>query len=507
MDTWRGNDRVAGTNTKDSSMKSQTGLKACSVRKSLTFVFPFLCILAWSLAACPPAWSTEGYTQRFTVVNNCGDNAWMWIVPPGPDLAEAQSQFWETVNGATKVCKSPEPPACATRNYQWKINIPAGATVDFEIPDAGSASNKYYFNLGCVETSGDYAQWGNCKIGGAFGATDVGLDISGSNTWLEVTWGCKSGAVCVKNPSSPDDDLTAVDWMDISVVDGYTIPMTLTLGVDEGSTHNCQYNTGDAWDGTEDASFLDFASCPKETADSLWTMESALVPVLNGPGLSLVTPNPDTSDPMNCVAPYKWFSSEYLGDTVAGVSRPLPSNIQVFDQLNEVNWYGCKAKCGETSGTPACVCPECDPPACLAGPYGNTQKSAARTNYVRYLKAMGMKAYTWQYDDNSGNKHCDQGVHLTLTLCPAKAEQKPYEAQIWQFNAPTNKCLAVSSTGPDTYASYYDCITDNARYELVMDHNVPYCVPDISGKYDSFAECNALLRPAGSALNLLLAER
>ena len=499
---WNGSQWVAmdsGTNTPVSAMCWLTpGAIAAGGNFTLAGGVSVNNIARWDDSDCAT------YSERLTVVNNCGDDAWMWIIPPGPDIAEAQSQFWQTENGATQVCKGTD---CSNRNYQWKIVIPAGQQKTFKIPDCGSSSNKYYFNLGCTVTAGDYAEWGDCKIGGRFGVTDLGNDVSGSNTWLEVTWGCKSGAVCVKNPSSPADDLTAVDWMDISVVDGYTIPMTLTLDSGEGAGHNCQYNSGQNWDGVEEAWFLDLASCPRETTKSLWTTQSALEPVLSGAGLSLLTLNTDHTDiPMNCVAPYKWFSSEYLGDTVAGVSRPLASNIQVFADLNEVNWYGCKAKCGQTAGTPECVCPECSPEACLRGPLGNTQKNVARTNYVRTLKAMGLKAYSWQYDDNSGNKHCDQGVHLTLTLCPAMANQKPYETQYWQYQAGSNTCSAVGSPGPGIYTSYYECMTTNATYELVLDHNVAYCVPSTTGQYETFAECNAVRQHTGSPLNLLLGE-
>jgi hypothetical protein len=67
--------------------------KGPSVRTLLVFTLTYMAILAFSIVACPPAWSDTTYTERFTVVNNCGDDAWMWIIPPGPDLAEAQSQF------------------------------------------------------------------------------------------------------------------------------------------------------------------------------------------------------------------------------------------------------------------------------------------------------------------------------------------------------------------------------------------------------------------------------
>ena len=438
--------------------------------------------MVMALFLCAPAGADTTYSERFTVVNNCGDNAWMWIVPPGPDIAEEQSQFWQTVNHATFVCKNGDNP-CATRNYQWKIEIPAGATMHFKIPDSGSASNKYYFDLGCTKTTGTFAEWGDCKIGGKFGTSLLGNDMSGSNTWFEATWGCKPGATCAKNPSKPSEDLSPVDWMDLSVVDGYTVPMTLTLGPGEAASHNCQYNSGDAWDGIEDASFLDLASCPTETSDSLWTIHPEVAAVLAAGGLSLLTE--DEGNYVNCVAPYKWFSSLVLGQSVPGLSRPVTAGSNAGD-LNEVNWYGCKGTCGQTAGSPPCTCPECSPDACLAGPRGNGTYTVARTNYVRNLKAMGMQAYTWQYDDNSGNKHCDQGVTVTITLCPIKKSQKPYLAgQKWAYDQASGKCTLADSG----FDSYYQCITSSSRYSLVLDHGVNYCMPDGNGDYADYAAC------------------
>lgn len=451
------------------------------------------------------SYAADTYTDRFTVVNNCGNNVWMWVVPPGPDEAEAQSQFWETKNGGTNVCKNTG--TCAERNYQWKFEFTAGETKTFSIPDKGSASNKIYFNMGCVNSTGDFPEMGDCIIGGEFGANTLGNDLTSSNTWFEATWGCSdsSGVNCNVNPSDTSLSLTAVDWMDLSLVDGYTVPMKIELGAGEATAHNCEFNNGESWDGIEDLGFIDFASCPTEDDSTMYSENQVISNQLKNGGINLLTE--DGGNYINCAAPHTWLSgNNVMGTTLSDTSTlPLIAG-ETVDTLNATNWYGCKSKCGGASDTPSCVCPECSREQCLEGPFGNQYYSVAQTAYVRRLKAMGVEAYTWQYDDDSGNKHCDYGVTVTLTLCPAKAGQKPYETtQAWKYDSSSSSCVIADSGDSNTYASYFDCIKPNIRYTRSVTSvssvsgtdlsstsatdSISYCVPDSQGEYADYADC------------------
>ena len=456
-----------------------------------------------------------GYTERLTVINNCGSNAWMWVVPPGPDVAEEQSQFWETVNGGAYVCKTSNKDkadceAISPRNYQWKIELAKGESKTFALPDRGAVSNKVYFNLDCREreAGADYKDWGYCTIGGEFGTTLLGNEMVGSNTWFEATWGCSdpTGVNCNINPSSPTGaPLTAQDWMDISFVDGYTIPMKMELAAGEATANNCQFNNGTKWNGLEDAGFVDLASCASETAATFYTDVQAIDKLLHAPDGQISWLTQSGGNYVNCVAPHKWLQGNNLLGTKLGTPGVLPLKAGTTEEtLNAVNWYGCKGLCGETAGTEDCVCPECCREACLSRPYGNGDFTVAEAAYVKRLKAMGLEAYTWQFDDDAGNKHCDQGVHVTVTLCPAQTGQKPWDPkQSWNYDAGAKKCVLAAVGAKGTYPSYFDCISKHSKYKKQVDvdnKKVVYCIPSETGEFDDYASCAAGTESAGVPL-------
>ncbi len=456
-------------------------------------------LLAASLLLLAAVADAATFTKRFTVVNNCGDNAWMWIVPPGPDVAEQQSTFWETQNQATKVCKGSD---CANRNYQWKIELAAGETKSFDIPNEGSASNKVYFNLACTKTTGTFAEWGDCIIGGKFGETILGNDLSGVNTWFEATWGCSdtTGATCVPNPSDTSKKLDATDWLDLSLVDGYTVPMKMV--VSDATAHNCQFQGSKAWDGVEDLGSLDLGSCPTETTKTIYSSNAAIQAQINSGGINLLTTD-DSGNRINCAAPHSWFSANVLGTKLTSDPRPIAAGTSM-STLNEVNWYGCKGHWGPAPGTAGCEGPECSHDDCLKGRSGDSTYTVADTQYVHTLKSKGVEAYTWPFDDEFGLKQCQVGAQVTVTLCPAQQGQKPYQAtQRWKYNgnnqgsgapaATSSICVLAAPEDSQTYDSYYACVSAHSRYTLVQAKNGmdSYCTPDPQGAYANRAACVA----------------
>ncbi len=366
---------------------------------------------------------------------------------------------------------------------------------------------KAYFKLGCVDSDNStFKEFGDCKLGADFGNSTLGNDLAGTHTWFEVTWGCNETdyntyckddpssatcfAHCAENPSinpntGKNEGLGATDYFDISVVDGYGVPMSVAASGD--GTDQC----GDGI-SSKDLGFLDLASCPSETSATLAVPESgdeaAIYTWLDGEqkAISMLSTTSNGYS-QNCAHPHSWFSGNVLGTTITDDPRPIAPATSGSD-CNSANWYGCANACNNSSGT--AVTPSGGATQCQAGPEDGS-KNVAKTNFVRRLKAMGITGYTWQFDDATGEATCPQGLTYTLTLCPLKAGQTPYDTstQSWKFVSDSNSCTLADDGDDDTYTTYWDCISSNATYTTAVHTNVTYCVPDSGGEYANYAAC------------------
>lgn len=356
-----------------------------------------------------------GFTQRLTLINSCGDDVWMIETPPGSRPAvQAQWDWWKTA-------------------YGEKLKIAKGATASYCVPDKGAPGGNFRFYTGCD------AQGNNCIIGAPIG------DLAGINTLFEPTFGCKPGlgaGQCAFNPAAPADAcrnnpgadtcpaLESADNFDISAVDGYTLPMRLDVqgnGCNRPST---------------DASMLDLASCPQETAATLHSTNAAQQAVIQG-GIDLVTKTAD-GKLRACSSPCKWFTATGLGTPPNPVLTP-PVNGCPLDS-------SCFYCCGGQSTCPNdSTCPACGGAQCKIGPRLDGSYAIDKTAWVTRLSGMGYEGYTWAYGDGEGDQACNWGARITLTLCPRGGV--PYRAE-QKWAASGGKCLA-SDAGQ--HASLADC--------------------------------------------------
>ncbi len=478
-----------------------------TVPKTLPSLLFLLCV---ALAAALPANADTSYTKRLTITNNCGDDAWMFIIPPVDDVGFPQSQYWASQNGATTVYTavcSDDDDTCKQQNTQYKLVISAGESQTFSVPDAGSASFKSYFKLGCTAGTSPFEEFGNCKLGADFPSSQLGSDLAGTHTWFEVTWGCNASDYntycssdpgsakclehCAENPVN-NQALGTEDNFDISVVDGYGMPMSV---VAEGDGQDqCSNQSGTTGVNSKDLGFLDLASCPAETSTTLevpsegdeaniynWLNEQKSIDLW-----STYQYTDGNTYTQNCAHPHSWFSSNVLGTNITDSNRPItPADGTT---CTSANWYGCAGSCLDDDGQT--VTPSAGAEQCMDGP-GDGSKNVAKTKYVRRLKAMGITGYTWQYDDATGDASCPQGLTYTLTLCPLKAGQTPYDTstQKWTFVSDSNSCTLAGDDATDTYDNYWECISSNAKYSVAKHTGVSYCVPDAGGDYDNYLAC------------------
>jgi len=491
-----------------------------TIKNNQTLTSPTLFIDAADSSSCDTQMGTTGFTKRVTVINNCGENTWLYMKVPS--TASAQWDFWKTASGGQEVWTGGTTGAgTAYVKSELKIGIP----YHFCVPDKGAASGNFQIFMEPCKQTGD-----DCMIG-----TLVGNDRNGVNTLFELTFGCMPGtANCSKNPSDPTKDITPVDWFDISAVSGYTVPMYLQIV----NAHKLTCTAS-----STDASMLDMASCPSENKpwpDGYGTTMVAVNPapastcqkaagaatgqctgngyapchndtdctdgntqmrtILNA-GFSLLTQGVGGRNGyQGCASPCDYLSGHQLGNPaktwnnssgdVMGAmasSGYLPNTLP----LNTACWYCCVNTVNASAPGQGGV--QCD-----KGPKSDGTTPIGLAGYVRRIKEMGMNGYAWQYDDYSANHNCNQTSSATsarflLTLCPGSATgasypwpagSKPYlTTQGWNWSS--GKCTASNSGG--TYTSLYACQVANLKYECKavlsgngdVSHN--FCLPVQTG--------------------------
>lgn len=345
--------------------------------------------LAFGLAALP-ALADSGSTSRFTILNNCAVDAWMIETPPGSKATvKAQWDWWKTQVGDQYLLK-------------------AGKTLSVDVPNKGAPGGNLRFYLGC-----DADAPTNCVIGALSG------DLAGVNTLFEPTFGCDptlSGSECAFNPSSDAAQypncasspsaancgpIGADDYIDISAVDGYTIPMSVTVTPPKGADKN-NFCVGNRF--TTDASMLELSACPGEDETTMYSTDPAQQIVI-GAGFSLLNTN-DKRQLQACSSPGHWMTSPGVGD-------PTNPNAQAPDGCNSASFYACAGSCAATGANPGGGASECEIGPKLDGSFG-----IENTSYVTTLKSLGYKGYTWPYDDAEGLQQCTWGGTMALTLCP-----------------------------------------------------------------------------------------
>lgn len=315
-----------------------------------------------SSCECPSPGPTPrpkpGSDTRLTMVNGCKDET-LWIAHiegggVGPDAQDVR--------------------IAPGGNHSFHTNTPSGA---------GLSATRFWPKLGCDDESGS-----NCRIGSSGGPGEgCVIRINGQpddyshcappvDTKFEATFGST-----VQGQGS-----VVKDVLDMSLVDGFTLPFTLTTGGGSCLRANKPF-TG------LDCSELSLASCPEAE-------------LLGGQTVSLQAVNP---------------KGKFKGN-IGGCYSPCMKLID--DKWNSSSSSG-------TSGGLNPVAPD----SALAGPYccagkwatpdtcnGSTDKPGVvlSTKYLSAVKEMCPGAYGYAYDDKTSTIACDTTTRYTLTFhCPS----------------------------------------------------------------------------------------
>jgi len=226
------------------------------------------------------------------------------------------------------------------------VRLGPWASHDFHITN-GMASTRYWPKLGCN------AQGENCRIGQSGGPGQscppqgCGPPIDSK---FEATFGTV-GAVC----DTAHGQIAGCDWLDVSLVDGFTTPFKVEL------VGNCGGHKG------VDCSSLELSHCPAD----------------------LRVKQPGTGAISGCYSPCAKKTYPQWGNA-EGTNHPWDANARMD----------------------CCPTPPVSPAQCSAGPI-------ARSPYVNMVHARCPGVYGYAYDDAEGLSVCTAGVKYHVTFfCP-----------------------------------------------------------------------------------------
>jgi hypothetical protein len=397
----------------------------------------------------------------------------------------------------------------------------------FKVPDAGAPSGRFSFYSGCPKNDTDPFNQHSCAIGAA------NTDLAGVNTVAEVSFGCNYSSdvdkpadksKCTFNPgdtvphfpncqADPNaancGPLASNDYYDVSAVDGYTFPLRIDVAAQSDKVR-CNNNAGvhplPAAESSIDGSMLDLASCPTEDKTTVYSTDPRQQRLISGK-ISLLTRWNSNDQPVRtgtakaCIAPYKWFESQTLGDPID--SSPKQPNC-AFGTCTSTSYYAAESCDGANATTLKYFCPADSGPQQRVGPNFSTKSgiykipdgmySIHNTNFVKQLYALGYKGYTWQFDDGVGLLNCPSTATInepakyttyTITACPSDGTKNPAEPTEWVFSPEKGNCVAESRRREHSYNSLLACQQATMRYvcEDVTRYD-PYKVPDALWRAD-----------------------
>lgn len=411
--------------------------------KRLTVLLVMALMALCDAAHASASTCAAGSTGRLTIQNSCGDAVWLIETPPGAVGSAAAAQ-WDWFLNSSQVTQSN--PSGKPSGAVAGALLAVGASVTFCVPDKGAPGGNFRFYMGCPSNNTSPFQFPpGCTIGTAAG------DLAGVNTLFEPTFGCKpglSGSQCAVNPSGNNAPIGPSDNVDVSAVNGYTLPVAVAV---TQATCSPRQST--------DASMLDLASCPGETSATLVSTDATQQSLIDQ-GLSLLTRDA-TGNLKACVAPFNWFLTGDLGSPAN--TSPTPASSCSATTIASACFY---AAAGCITAEPVTSCPGASGPQQKVGPLGTGHFAIQNTSWVQQLLAMGYDGYTWQYGDGVGDQTCDWGGQITLTLCPNGGT--PYVPNVlWEFSPATGNCTATGTGTPDnttTFGSLFACQTANMRY-------------------------------------------
>mmetsp|Transcript_119877 Transcript_119877/g.339798 ORF Transcript_119877/g.339798 Transcript_119877/m.339798 type:complete len:422 (-) Transcript_119877:106-1371(-) len=226
----------------------------------------------------------------------------------------------------------------------------------------GLSATRYWPKMGCDDMGN------SCSLGGSGGPGEACVRPDGDysqcappvDTKFEATFGRES-APC--DPAT--GSMEGCDYVDVSLVDGFTLPFKLELN------GNC--NKGGS---VIDCSGLSFAHCPTQEYLHAADMVANLQAI-----------NPKTNQVVGCYSP--------------------------CSKLIDDKWDSMGRKPHSPEAAPyCCPTPPQDPEQCRAGPIKDTE-------FVQTVHRQCPGVYGYSYDDGMGLVRCDATTHYALTFfCP-----------------------------------------------------------------------------------------
>ncbi len=390
-------------------------------------------------------------TKRVSIKNNCGGDAWVVLTPASgdDDLKRYNTQLWKRAANESGMALMYANPTDLKSTALYRSKVAPGSSLKVWVPNGGIASGNFGVLLGCTGEPSGYGWPSDCIIGGL-----PGLKTSGVGTVFEYTAGCKADANCSMNPSD-GSALGGADYLDLSMVSGYNIPMSMEVANNAG--FNCSFTkmTGKA----------DLYDCPKENLATIAANSTLYMNNQYAAGVDPAVSNNNIGR-AGCMSPEQW-----MGD---GPDNTMPRHVSnaSITVPTIADFYACNVmpSPGADADPDNCKTPGCGGPQCSVGPLGtrgdytpaNVAKSRGKpyTNYVKYLKAVGSQAYAWQFNDDASTMVCSKaGAEIAVTLCPGEAGQKPYAKQKWGFK--DGDCGVAKEGKYDTLLA---CMKDNFDY-------------------------------------------
>ncbi|WP_094708017.1 carbohydrate-binding protein [Hahella sp. CCB-MM4] len=303
----------------------------------------------------------NGTHKRLKVVNGCDKPLWVqWLTAPGV-------QF----NGPNR------------------YRLSGGQSMEYDIPDKGLPSMRFWPGFDCD------ANGHNCRVGASGGPADLGFTCPPEgcappiDSKFEATFGCIPGvndSDCARNPSAPSQPLGRGDWWNSSMVDGFTVPVKVTVNgyCPVGPQPAPVYGPGGPEGGVIDCSTLRVADCPMN--ENLST--DGQFPYLSN--VDMRTFNPVTGDVAGCYSPAAKLTYSHWANGFQ-TYHPADPQAQMY----------------------TCPTPPISSDQCRSGP-------ADRTAY-RDMIHSHCETYAYAYDDGYGLSSCPAATNLSYEVtfyCP-----------------------------------------------------------------------------------------
>jgi len=247
------------------------------------------------------------------------------------------------------------------------LKIAAGASFTFQTPNNLQAT-RYWPKMRCN------SQGNMCKLGGSGGPEQLCDEVGCAppvDTKFEATFGDNS-LQC--NPIQ--QEYTGCDYVDVSMVDGWTLPFKLE------AVGNCRTSSGPTQNISLDCSKISAQDCPS----------SESIPGVGSVDLHLK--HPTTGLISGCYSPCSKLTLRSWNNTVAMNHTPQDAQAAPY----------------------CCPTPPESPAACRSGPVKSTA-------YVEAVHRLCPGVYGYAYDDGTGLMTCSASTIYTMSYyCPDEAD-------------------------------------------------------------------------------------